>query len=180
MLRIRQNIGKLFAAFVGILAMTACSSSSQAAAKQDSEALSVALDDEYRAEAIYAAIIKKFGDVRPFINIIEAERRHSSRVKEDMDRIGLSYADKNPYLGKIDAPASLLDACRRGVTAEQENIALYDRLLPSIKDTQIRDTLTALQWASRERHLSAFERCVARGGTMGGGGDRGGGHGKRN
>ena len=31
-----------------------------------------ALDDERKAEATYAAVIEKFGEVRPFINIIDA------------------------------------------------------------------------------------------------------------
>ena len=42
-----------------------------------------ALDDEYRAEAIYDAVMQKFGEVRPFINIIEAERRHAAMAKAE-------------------------------------------------------------------------------------------------
>ncbi len=95
-----------------------------------------------------------------------------------MDRLGLSYEASNPYLGKIEAPATLLAACEQGVTAEIENIALYDRLLPTIRDDDVRETLGRLQWASRERHLPAFQRCVSRGGQMGQG--RGGGRHGRN
>lgn len=147
----------------------------------DAEALRAALDDEYKAEATYAAVIAAFGDVRPFINIIEAERRHATSVRAEMDRLGLSYDAANPYLGKLAAPASVLDACKAGVDAEIENIALYDRLLPTIADPQVRDTLSRLQWASRERHLPAFKRCVERGGTMGPGpgGGRGRGRGRQ-
>lgn len=140
----------------------------------DADALLLALDDEYRAEAIYSAVIEAFGEVRPFINIIEAERRHAARAKAEMDRLGITYATANPYLGKITAPATLLAACEQGVTAEIENIGLYDQLLPTIEDDQVRATLSDLQWASRERHLPAFQRCVSRGGQMGQG--RGGGH----
>jgi hypothetical protein len=39
-----------------------------------------ALDDEYKAEATYAAVITRFGPVRPFINIVEAERRHAGAL----------------------------------------------------------------------------------------------------
>jgi len=141
----------------------------------DADALQMALEDEYKAQATYAAVIEKFGDVRPFSNIIQAERRHSDRVKVEMDRLGIAYAKENPLLGEVDAPASLLAACKEGVAAEQENIALYDKILPTIVDAQVLETLTALQRASRERHLPAFERCVERGGAMGGGMGRGGG-----
>jgi rubrerythrin len=162
----------------GALALTTAIAGTAAFAQPsgDAAALRAALDDEYKAEATYAAVIAAFGDVRPFINIIEAERRHAASVRVEMDRLGLSYDASNPYLGKLAAPASVLDACKAGVDAEIENIALYDRLLPTIVDPQVRDTLTRLQWASRERHLPAFKRCVERGGTMGrgpGGGGRG-------
>ncbi len=144
----------------------------------DAAALQQALDDEYRAEATYEAVIGAFGEVHPFINIIEAERRHAARAKAEMDRLGIRYEATNPYLGTIAVPATLLAACEQGVAAEIENIALYDRLLPTIRDDDVRATLDRLQWASRERHLPAFQRCVSRGGEMGPG--RGGGRHDRN
>jgi len=127
------------------------------------------LEDEYRAEATYDAVLVSFPGARPFINIIEAERRHADRVRTEMDRVGITYAKTNPYLGTLKAPVSVLEACQQGIVAEKENIALYDRLLPSVTDGQIRATMTALQSASLERHLPAFQRCVARGGAMGAG-----------
>ena len=158
--------------------LAACAAS--AAPVPGAEALKMALDDEYRAEATYAAVLERFGDIRPFINVIEAERRHAARVKREMDRLGIAYSDQNPYLGTISAPESVLAACQQGVTAEQENIALYDRILPGIEDTSVLQTLRDLQAASRDRHLPAFQRCVARGGMPGGGqgGGMGGGHGR--
>lgn len=142
--------------------LAACGSPLQAVSLEDAKALSMALEDEYRAEATYDAVLGNFPGARPFINIIEAERRHADRVKAEMDRVGITYAKTNPYLGTFKAPASVLEACQQGIVAEEENIALYDRVLPSVTDNQIRETLTALQLASRERHLPAFQRCVAR------------------
>ena len=168
-----KNLQNGTMAALGALAIFGSASPSLAVAKTDQKALVAALDDEYRAEAIYAAVIKKFGEARPFINIIEAELRHAAMVKAEMDRLGISYAKANPWLDKEHAPASLLEACQQGIIAEQENIALYDKLLPTIQDVQVRETLSTLQWASRERHLPAFERCVARGGAMGRGPGRG-------
>ena len=135
----------------------------------DAEALSTALDDEYKAEAMYAAVLEVFPGARPFANIIEAEKRHSGFVKTEMDRLGIRYETNNPYDGKLEAPATLLAACEAGVKAELENIALYDRLLPTVSDAQVRTVLERLQAASQDRHLPAFERCVERGGAPGGG-----------
>ncbi|WP_271440000.1 ferritin-like domain-containing protein [Pontixanthobacter luteolus] len=160
------------------LSAPACSTPAESApAATDAEALELALADEYLAEATYTAVLKKFGDVRPFSNIISAERHHADLVKAEMDRLGLEYSPGNDLIGQIEAPETLLSACETGVTAEEENIALYDRLLPGIVDPQVRETLTKLQWASRERHLPAFERCVARGGQAGQGAGQGRGFG---
>ena len=157
------------------VAAPACSTPAESAtAATDADALAAALADEYLAEATYAAVIEEFGDVRPFANIIRAERYHAELVKAEMDRLGLEYSPDNDLIGKIEVPETLLSACETGVSAEKENIALYDRLLPGISDPQVRETLTLLQWASRERHLPAFERCVFRGGQPG----QGAGHGR--
>jgi hypothetical protein len=50
--------------------------------------LDEALEDERKAEATYAAVLTKFGEVRPFSNIIDAERRHSSAIERQMARLG--------------------------------------------------------------------------------------------
>ena len=147
--------------------LSVCANASAPVTTGDDAALKIALEDEYRAEATYAAVIDSFGEVRPFINIIEAERRHATRVRAEMTRLAIAYDAENPFMGTIEAPATLLEACELGIEAERENIALYDRILPTIEDDGVRATLSDLQWASRERHLPAFERCVARGGSMG-------------
>jgi rubrerythrin len=125
------------------------------------QVLGDALDDEYKAEATYAAVIKRFGAVRPFINIVEAERRHADALIRQCERLGF-VPRANRWAGKVAAPASLGDACAEAIVAEEENIALYDRLLPGIADPQVRAVLARLQEASRERHLPAFRRCLAR------------------
>lgn len=160
------------ASLLATLAVLPACATATGQSPQDVAALQEALDDEYRAEATYAAIIERFGEIRPFINIIQAERRHAERAKAEMDRLGIEYAAVNPFIGTIAAPDTVLAACEAAVQAEVDNIALYDRLLPQIEDPQVHATLTALQGASQERHLPAFRRCVDRGGEMG----RGPGH----
>ncbi len=161
------------------LALAGCSA--DASASQDTEAaqddvslLLSSLDDEYKSEATYEAMLAKFGeDTRPFSNIIRAEQRHSDAAKAQLDRLGADYPDANPYIGTIEAPETRLEACQAGITAEELNIALYDRLLPNVQDEEVRSVLEHLQFASREHHLPAFQRCVERGGTMGAGGGMG-------
>lgn len=120
-----------------------------------------ALDDERKAEATYAAVIRKFGEVRPFINIIAAERRHSAAIERQMVRLGFPIPT-NHWEGKGSAPATLAEACRMAIEGEIENIALYNRLLPTIPDDVVLQVLQNLQDASRDNHLPAFRRCLER------------------
>ncbi len=137
-----------------------------------------ALDDERKAEATYAAIIERFGEVRPFSNIVHAEARHSRAIERQMERLGMAVPE-NGWIGKGAAPATLAAACESAIAGEIENIALYDRLLPQIPDVTTRSVLEKLRDASRDNHLPAFRRCLAReSGTNDGGsaarGPRGG------
>jgi hypothetical protein len=52
------------------------------------QALHDALDDEYKAWATYNQVIADFGEVRPFINIRDAEGRHI----EALQRLFVRYA----------------------------------------------------------------------------------------
>jgi bacterioferritin (cytochrome b1) len=40
-----------------------------------------ALTDEYKARAFYRLVIKTFGPVQPFINIVEAEETHAQALE---------------------------------------------------------------------------------------------------
>lgn len=127
-------------------------------------ALLAALDDEYRAEAFYAAVIDKFGAVRPFSNIINAERRHSDMVGDLMAEYGVEQPE-NKYLGAPETvasvPATLAEACQMGVEAEILNRDLYDKeLMPATADyPDIVVVMQRLRDASETKHLPAFRRC---------------------
>lgn len=137
-----------------------------------------ALEDEYKAEAAYAAVLTRFGDVRPFSNIVGAERRHSTAIARQLERLGHAVP-ASQFMGTIEAPATLAEACSAAIKGEIENIALYDRLLPGLLDPEVRQVLENLQRASRENHLPAFRRCLERSQGQGRGLGRGQGPGRR-
>jgi rubrerythrin len=123
-----------------------------------------ALDDERKAKATYSAVIEKFGEIRPFINIVEAEGRHAEAIKRQLTRLGWAIPEDR-WKGKVKASTSLAAACEEAIAAEIENIALYDRLIPLVSDSAARSVLQNLQAASRDKHLPAFKRCLARQGA---------------
>lgn len=134
--------------------------------KEEIEGLLLALNDEYLALAIYEQVNKDFDNPRPFINIQQAEAKHAQRLKELFVNYKLNVPE-NPWIGKAPKFKSVAEACQAGVEAEIVNKELYDKLFKSTVREDILIVYKALQRASEENHLPAFERC--------GGGRRGNG-----
>lgn len=141
--------------------------------------LTEAIDDEYKARAIYQLVLDQYGDIAPFTNIAAAEGRHIEALLSLFEKYNIPVpADEWP--AKAEAPGSLLEACETGVSAEIENAAMYDKLLSAAADyPDVQAVLKNLQRASQENHLPAFQRCVDRGGSAGGGRGMGKGMGRR-
>lgn len=132
-----------------------------------SNVLIEAINDEYKARATYRHVINQFGEIRPFINIVDAESRHINALFPLFDKYGIAVPEDD-WASRIEAPQSILEACRVGVEAEIENGKMYDRLLKLAEDyPDIHAVLIRLQRASVENHLPAFQRCVERGGSQG-------------
>lgn len=128
----------------------------------EQRALEDALDDEYKSHATYAQVIADFGPQRPFINIVEAEARHIGALLALFDKYSI-VAPANRWSGNVERYASLAQACSASAQGEIDNAALYDRLLQSTHRADILAVFEALRSASQDRHLPAFQRCVARG-----------------
>lgn len=141
-------------------------------------ALHEALDDEYQAWSIYDQVITDFGEVRPFINIRDAEARHIETLRTLYTRYGLSMPENN-WPGKVERYSSVQVACEAAVAAEIANGDLYERLFKDELRADIVTVLRNLQEASLERHLPAFQRCAQGGGGQGAGRGAGQGAGRR-
>jgi hypothetical protein len=141
--------------------------------KDEINGLLLALNDEYLAAATYEQINKDHNSPRPFVNIVEAEKRHAERLKSVMKTYGVAIPD-NPWTGKTEKFATVLDACRAGMEGEVINRDLYKKLFGTTKREDILIVYRALQQASEQNHLPAFERCTTGGGRgMGPGGGPG-------
>jgi hypothetical protein len=114
----------------------------------------------------YAAIIEEYGNVQPYANIMDAEARHIAALQKLLDRYGVQYPTVNPYLGKVEAPASLAEAAQAGIDAEKANVELYEQQMAAVAAySDIARVFANLQAASRNSHLPAFERALANGGA---------------
>lgn len=124
------------------------------------EALSTALQDEYKALSLYQLVTTQFGMVRPFAMILGAEEQHIAMLKAIFDKYGLSVPS-NDWVSKLETPESIKSACQMGVDAEIANAALYrDKLIPIVVNyPDITTVFNNLMLASETKHLPAFDRC---------------------
>jgi len=131
---------------------------------EPADALIEAIQDEYKARATYRAVLQRFGDIRPFSNIVEAEERHIQALLPLFDSYGIPVP-ADPWPSRVRAPGSVADACRTGIRAEVDNALMYDRLIESVREfPDVERVLMQLKKASSEHHLPAFRRCLSRAG----------------
>ncbi len=123
------------------------------------EVLTEAINEEYKAHATYQAVLDKFGDVAPFNNIIKAEQSHIDAWKRLFTANNMPVP-ADPFAGKVQAPESLKAACEAGVVAEEEDVALYDRLMQSTTDAEALAVMEQQRKVSQENHLPAFQACA--------------------
>lgn len=121
-------------------------------------ALHQALDDERHARAFYRAVMDVHGVEPPFSRIIEAEARHEAALVAQLERLGAPVPDDRWADHEFDVPPTLAEACDAAIVAEVRNAEIYDALLPTIEDAEVRSVFENLRAASLERHLPAFQR----------------------
>ena len=124
------------------------------------QAMTDGIMDEYNAYNIYQQVIDQFGEVRPFVNIQEAEAQHVSAWEMLFTRYGVDIpeapvADDSPVFDSIS------DACTLAADAEIANFGLYDDMLETLADyPDMVQVVTNLRNVSEFNHLVAFERCA--------------------
>ncbi len=120
------------------------------------EMLVYALQDEYLAKGEYEAVVKKFGNVNPFSNIIASEQTHIDLLLGLFAVYGYPVPE-NTAAQHISVPATLSECYTVGVNAEIDNIAMYEKFLGKSLPADISDVFIRLRDGS-ENHLAAFEK----------------------
>jgi rubrerythrin len=121
-------------------------------------ALDTALNDERKAKAFYKAVMSKFGERRPFSNIVHAEQRHENALLAQYERLNLPVPEDRWETHTFEVPDSFQETADASIVAEIENVAIYDRIDSMVTDEQVLAVFKNLRWASQERHLRAFTR----------------------
>lgn len=121
------------------------------------EMLTKAISDEYLAQAEYDAILEKYGEQRPFINLSKAEETHINLLLPLLEEYEVAIP-KTDWDSTIKVPESLEAAYQAGIDAETENIAMYKSFLKEDLPENVEDAFERLMNAS-ENHLRAFQNA---------------------
>ena len=120
-----------------------------------SSMLIFALEDEYLARGEYQKVIDKFGERRPFSNIIRAEAQHIAWLVPLFEKYGVVLPlDRGTELSQ--SPDNLTEALTVGMNAEVANIEMYERFLRKEMPADVKAVFEHLLAASRN-HLAAFQ-----------------------
>ncbi len=119
------------------------------------EALTYSMEDELLANAEYEKIIEKYGYIRPFINIVQAEKTHIKHLEPLLEKYGVEYPELPE--GVVILPDTLTEAYELGIEAEIENIAMYEKFLEKELPKDVEEVFIILKNASKN-HLRAFRR----------------------
>lgn len=131
------------------------------AAKEDKnltkeKMLTYAMQDEYLAKKEYQIIMDKYGEQKPFSNIIKAETSHISQLTALLNKYNIPIPEDTSK-DHVVLPPSLNEAYKTGVAAEIDNIAMYENFLKENLPQDIKDTFISLRDASKN-HLAAFQK----------------------
>jgi len=123
----------------------------------EKQALYTAIDEEYKAKAIYEKVIGTFGSISPFTWIAREEQMHANWVAKLLAKYGLPVP-ADPWSGNVAQEfTSKQQACKIGAEAEFDNAAIYDQMIQHISHTDIISTFSKLRDVSRYKHLPAFQ-----------------------
>jgi len=144
----------------GLAAASPSYGATGAAAAADSDLnlgamLTFALQDEYLARGEYQKTMDKFGQRRPFVNIVKAEAQHISWLVPLFEKYGVALPqDRGLELAQV--PETFAAALQTGVDAEIANIDMYERFLSRELPSDVRAVFEHLHTGSRN-HLAAFQ-----------------------
>ncbi len=163
--RTNVTLVALAAALTGLLGCggsgipTDPSGASAAPAAEVVAAMDHTLQDEYHAESIYLGVLADFGDQMPFMNVVRAEQRHSESIMRLYRNHGLVAPESLWTVSNVPHFGSVTEACAAAVSAELDNVAIYDTHLALDLPPDVRNVFENNRAASLERHLPAFQAC---------------------
>ena len=121
------------------------------------DGLILAIDEEYKARALYEYMIEQFGTESPFVEIAASEAKHARVLLRQADKYGVAYPVYDPSIYEFPAFSNTDEAYQAGIDAEVADAELYDMLFTVTTHSDLIRVYTNLKTASLENHLVAYQ-----------------------
>ena len=157
-----KNIIKLIFVLLFTASIFACKEETISSAALNNEvkiALNEAIQDEYKAMLFYQKTIDKFGQLIPYINIVNAEIKHQESLANLFQKYGLAVPVSQWKDSEITTFSSIQASCANCYQAELDNIAIYDKYLSLALPSDVRKVFENNRAASLNKHMPAFANC---------------------
>ncbi len=123
------------------------------------DALAKTLDNEYKLQAYYQAVINKFGDRTPFSMIIGAETQHIAVITSLDEKYSVTPV-ANQWSNQSYSLNTFQTSCQTSAAYERSTVDLLNGVLPQVSSyPDITQVFTNIKEASLNNHLPAFEKC---------------------
>lgn len=121
------------------------------------EALISAIEDERQAQAYYAAVVARFGQVRPYTQLVKAEGRHEEILVRYCEQNGIEVPANQWATPTMPLPATLEEVRQQSLAREVKNVEMYDEFLKTIKTPALVTIFENLRSASLDHHIPALK-----------------------
>lgn len=121
--------------------------------EESDRAMIEALGETTFAARFYAAAAAKYGDKGPFKRMAKMKARAAKKIQKLMAKHDIAG---EPAIDEVAVPASIEQACKRGITQEARNAALYDKVFEMFDARDIVRIMDRLARKAELRHMTAF------------------------
>ena len=126
----------------------------------EAEGLVLAIEEEYKARALYEYAMDMFGNVSPFAEIVLSEDNHASVLIRQADKYGVEYPAYDSSVFDFPVFSTLDEAYQAGIDVETADAALYDTLMADVTHSDLARVYTNLRAASLNNHLVSFQDYI--------------------
>lgn len=139
-------------------AITPTKSVEEGLSQEEVDAMGVALEQEYKMNAIFDVIVKKYGQAVPFDKIVTPAFRNSTAILQIYQVNALTAPAPAP--SAVLPPESFSQACQMAMEQVEENIRMYEAYLSTVQHAQVRAVFTSNLQNARGKHLPALAQCA--------------------
>jgi tetratricopeptide (TPR) repeat protein len=121
--------------------------------EESDRAMLDALGETTFSARFYEAAAAKFGDKGPFKRMAKAKSRAAKKIQKLMAKHDIAG---EPEVDEIKIPASIEQACKRGITQEARSAEVYDKVFEMFDARDIVRLMDRLASKAELRHMTTF------------------------